>query len=590
MIDFGGRNLDELKRDRGLLEKTLQDAGAVVKGRSVRCPFCDDHRPSAGIFDGNGSGWRFKCQSCGFGGSIIDVAARIQKCDPKDILRQAGTEHPVTPGKARQGVKVFSTLDEVQRALPGKVTGRWNYLDTTGTKILLTVFRCETPDGKTYRQVTPVSGGYILKGPKQPFPLYNLPGLVKADTVVVCEGEKCCDAIRPYGFIGTTCPMGAGKAGLADWIPIKNKTVYVWPDNDAPGHKHADEVISILHGLDCTVYRVNPAAADLSEKEDVADFIDQCKVLEYTDEQIKAAIQGVLDKAVPIRPSAGLLSELNAIIDGTAEPAPMPFKTLAYLSRPLIPKTVTLICGRPGAGKSFFTTQVLLYWIELGYPFAAIMLEDNKSYHLHRALAQIEGNADYFDRDFIKANPDEIREAYARRADILDLLAVRLWDMPKAQMSYENLLDWSRDRLKAGAQVLAVDPVTIIQQDEKPWVADPEFLADFKALLIEHNAAGLIITHPKKGKTTVCLDDLAGGAAWQRFAHVILWIDESGGKMRIKTPCGEADITVNRVLHICKARNGRGHGMKLGFNFRELLFAEQGVVLGRATGGDDGDE
>jgi hypothetical protein len=201
----------------------------------------------------------------------------------------------------------------------------------------------------------------------------------------------------------------------------------------------------------------------------------------------------------------------------------------------------------------------------------------------------LECKANFFDRDFIKENPDVVRAAYERHADKLDALACRLWDMPKSQMNYGNLLDWSRDRLKDGAKVLAVDPITIIQQDEKPWVADPEFLAGFKNLLIEYNAAGLLVTHPKKGITKPCLDDLAGGAAWQRFAHCIIWIDEAGGKMRIKTNCGEIDTTINRTVHICKARNGRGHGMKLGYVFRELLFAEQGVIVGRAKG-DDHDE
>jgi hypothetical protein len=600
MIDISGRKLDELKQDRGFLEQVLRDAGATFKGTACRCPFHDDNHPSAAIYSKNGSGWRFKCQVCGIGGSIIDVIAKIEGVEPNDILRRLDNGRKTVqdrPGRAidtkpipRHGGKVFSTLAAVQGDLPGKVVGQWDYLDTTGEQTRLIVFRCSTTDGKTYRQVTPVEGGYVLKGPERPLPLYNLPGLAGADTIIVTEGEKCADAIRPYGFTGTTSPMGAGKAGLADWSPLRGKTVFVWPDHDTPGNKHADDVAGILHGLGCAVYRVDPAAADLSEKEDAADFVDQCKVLEYTDEQITAEIQAVLDKARPIRPSGGLMDGLNAIIDGTAEPAPLPFRGLAYLARPLIPKTIFLVCGRPGAGKSFFLMQTLLGWVDAGFPFAAIMLEDDKTYHLHRALAQLEGQAVYFDRDFIKANSEQVRAAYARHADALDRLAVRLWDMPKAMMSYANLLDWSKDRLKDGARVLAIDPITIIAQDEKPWVADPVFMAGFKGLLIEHNAAGLIVTHPKKGITKPCLDDLAGGAAWQRFSHSIVWIDESGGKMRIKTACGEIETTVNRTLQILKARNGKGHGMKLGYIFRELLFAEQGVIVGRAKGDDDGDE
>lgn len=47
---FTGRRADELKRDENTLAAILREAGAEVKGRDVRCPFCDDKKPSGSIY------------------------------------------------------------------------------------------------------------------------------------------------------------------------------------------------------------------------------------------------------------------------------------------------------------------------------------------------------------------------------------------------------------------------------------------------------------------------------------------------------------------------------------------------------------
>ena len=47
---FTGRRANELKRDENALADVLREAGANIKGRVVRCPFCDDKKPSAGIY------------------------------------------------------------------------------------------------------------------------------------------------------------------------------------------------------------------------------------------------------------------------------------------------------------------------------------------------------------------------------------------------------------------------------------------------------------------------------------------------------------------------------------------------------------
>ena len=57
---------NQKKRDRAALVAELERAGAKFKGNAFLCPYHDDHRPSAGVFQAD-DGWRFKCQSCGAG-------------------------------------------------------------------------------------------------------------------------------------------------------------------------------------------------------------------------------------------------------------------------------------------------------------------------------------------------------------------------------------------------------------------------------------------------------------------------------------------------------------------------------------------
>ena len=74
---------------------------------------------------------------------------------------------------------------------------------------------------------------------------YRLPELVNAapeTPVFICEGEKDCERLAALGFVATTNPMGAGKwrASLNKWF--NDRAVFIIPDNDEPGRKHAADI------------------------------------------------------------------------------------------------------------------------------------------------------------------------------------------------------------------------------------------------------------------------------------------------------------------------------------------------------------
>ncbi|WP_245551009.1 hypothetical protein [Nocardia paucivorans] len=68
-------------------------------------------------------------------------------------------------------------------------------------------------------------------------------------TIFVVEGEKDCHAIEALGGIAVCSAMGAGKAHLADWSPLRGADVVIVQDRDDPGRRHARQVSGLLVGV-----------------------------------------------------------------------------------------------------------------------------------------------------------------------------------------------------------------------------------------------------------------------------------------------------------------------------------------------------
>jgi putative DNA primase/helicase len=100
---------------------------------------------------------------------------------------------------------------------------------------------------------------------------YNLPEVVKADLVVIPEGEKDVETLRSVGVVGSCNPGGAGK-----WRPEYNqhftgKDVVILPDNDELGREHAEQVAGYLKPVAKTVKIVK--LPGLQPKGDASDWL-----------------------------------------------------------------------------------------------------------------------------------------------------------------------------------------------------------------------------------------------------------------------------------------------------------------------------
>jgi len=96
--------------------------------------------------------------------------------------------------------------------------------------------------------------------------LYNLPGLLQAENVLVVEGEKDCETARMLGLVATCNPAGAGKWRDDYSTSLKSKDVIIVPDADQAGRKHAQQVASALVGVAASLKILElPHGKDLSE-------------------------------------------------------------------------------------------------------------------------------------------------------------------------------------------------------------------------------------------------------------------------------------------------------------------------------------
>jgi putative DNA primase/helicase len=85
------------------------------------------------------------------------------------------------------------------------------------------------------------------KGPKVPYMLPQLLAAAPATPIYIVEGEKDVDNLAKIGFVATCNSEGADNGNGNKWTSdlnkhFKDRHVYIIPDNDAQGRKHAEHV------------------------------------------------------------------------------------------------------------------------------------------------------------------------------------------------------------------------------------------------------------------------------------------------------------------------------------------------------------
>ena len=60
-----------------------------------------------------------------------------------------------------------------------------------------------------------------------------------------------CRSLNSSWVLIATTSGSADSAAAADWTPLANRNVIIWPDNDAAGLQYAQTVTEQLRALNC---------------------------------------------------------------------------------------------------------------------------------------------------------------------------------------------------------------------------------------------------------------------------------------------------------------------------------------------------
>ncbi len=221
--------------------------------------------------------------STGESGDILDLWARVNRRDIRTDFAEIIQSVELWLGNANTQPVVKASPSQAPIDDLGPRTGKWDYTDAEGN-LIACVYRYDPPGGKEFRP-------WDVKARKAqaptPRPLYNQVGIAQASHVVLVEGEKSADALIQSGVVATTAMNGANApVDKTDWLPLQNKHVVIWPDNDEPGREYAQNASAAIANAGALSVAILSIPVDKPEKWDAydavvdginpTDFIAQC--------------------------------------------------------------------------------------------------------------------------------------------------------------------------------------------------------------------------------------------------------------------------------------------------------------------------
>ncbi len=210
----------------------------------VKCPVHKDDKPSLTISEKDGKILMF------------DHAG----CNTKQILKSVGLNE----------ADLFNTKRERD------IIDKEHLYTDADNRLLYKVVRFIP---KRFIQAQYINGNWQYNMQNVKYVPYNLPNVVKSDTIYFVEGEKDADNLNSLGLVATTTVGGAlgFNKHKEEYIKyFKNKSVYIIPDNDEAGRKYAENIFKALCKVTnrIKILDLRTEILDLKEKQDISDVIE----------------------------------------------------------------------------------------------------------------------------------------------------------------------------------------------------------------------------------------------------------------------------------------------------------------------------
>lgn len=514
-------DLDELKSH---LPEYLDMVTTHRKNNMYNCPICgsgthQNGTPAFSLYD-NGTKW--KCHSCGAGGSIIDLYLAVNQMEAtrenaayaiNELVAQFYPELK-EPFYIAQTPSVFKTGERqhIYHNADGSIFGM-KVITTLSNGKKAPCWYLYDPEIKTY------SKG--LRGLKAPLYHADILHSNQDEPVYIVEGEKDADTLTNWDAVATTFPNGAG---FTQWIPLyneglKDREVIILTDNDDSGRKYGNTIARNLLNVAKSV-KIVPATAiwdKCPEKGDITDIV-QAVGEEETQEFLISAIQRTSfctpESLPPIKENDTM--PIQKKIEYTfVRLSDVKFEKQEFLWNPYIPiGEITVMYAAGGTGKSYATIGIAAdittgrslprYGIEqiMINPEKVLFIsaEDNESIILSRMI-EAGGNPK---NCFVLKTPKTKKD-----------LNTNSFLLPQNKDDTERIQAFSQLLEQIHPKLVIIDPWSVYIGDDKNMnkANDVRGITNVLTVLAkEYNCAILIVAHVNKMPQTENANNAVSGS------------------------------------------------------------------------------
>lgn len=230
-----------------------------TNGKPEALGLCYSHPDTVPSLSINLENGRHYCHACGAKGDVFSLYQYINKVDFPTALK---------------GVAKLAGITETE--VKPKVVARYKYRNKNGD-IVYVKDRLEPGrhgKSKEFRFLHDKNGEATFGRGDSESILYNLPEVIKAETIFIVEGEAKADLLSSFGLTATCQDSGASSPIKKSHLKVlrSKKRVNILPDEDKPGNDYAEKMAKLLHAYVEEVKIIK--LPGLREAEDVIDWIE----------------------------------------------------------------------------------------------------------------------------------------------------------------------------------------------------------------------------------------------------------------------------------------------------------------------------
>lgn len=317
-------------------------------GFMVKCPAHDDSQktPSLSVGKAKDGGVVLKC----FAGCTTDSVVKSLGLSMKDLFAEekaVAFNPPVTIEKSELTTPaVKPTIEKI-----------YSYRDRNGNE----VYQALRLNPKSFRQRHKANGQWVWTMDNVERVLYNLPEVLKAETVWIVEGEKDADNLTALGMVATCNVGGAGK-----WLDgysecLKGKHVIICGDNDEAGQRHVKLVSESIAEKAKSVRIIKPVGVkDASDY--ISKFADKAEAKKAFDDMVSGSVPMIGGQSLPVFSMADIepLYKSQVALGESVSLDLSKWLPSFRAVRPVIQGELVLIMGDTGTGKTAILQNIAM--------------------------------------------------------------------------------------------------------------------------------------------------------------------------------------------------------------------------------------